>query len=114
MCKAHFISCFANSCNLIKILKQYLNIFVRNFVLCIQIRFLSTEKNYAHRLACILFYWKLEWSGFFCTISSVSKSKTNGEHYQKSDYRLLRINTLFLIWRYAMSNAEVSLAEWDL
>ena len=56
MCKAHFISCFANSCNLIKFLKQYLNIFVRNFVLCIQIRFVSTEKNYAHRLACILFY----------------------------------------------------------
>ena len=55
MCKAHFISCFANSCNLIKFLKQYLNIFVRNFVLCIQIRFVSTEKNYAHRLACILF-----------------------------------------------------------
>ena len=54
MCKAHFISCFANSCNLIKFLKQYLNIFVRNFVLCIQIRFVSTEKNYADRLACIL------------------------------------------------------------
>ena len=35
---------------------------------------------------------------FFCTISSVSKSNTNGEHYQKSDYRMLRINTLFLIW----------------
>ena len=46
----------------------------------------------------VLFYWKLEWSGYFCTISSVSKSKTNGEYYQKSDYRLLRINTLFLIW----------------
>ena len=45
MCKAHFISCFANSCNLIKILKQYLNIFVRNFVLCIQIRSVSTEKK---------------------------------------------------------------------
>ena len=55
MCNAHFISCFANSCNLIKFLKHYLNIFVRNFVLCIQIRFVSTEKNYAHRLACILF-----------------------------------------------------------
>ena len=27
---------------------------MRNFVLCIQIRFVSTEKNYAHRLACIL------------------------------------------------------------
>ena len=28
-----------------------------NFVLCIhvQIRFASTEKNYSHRLACILF-----------------------------------------------------------
>ena len=58
MCKAHFISCFANSCNLIKFLKQYLNIFLRNFVLCIQIRFVSTEKNYAHRLACILLYKK--------------------------------------------------------
>ena len=49
------------SCNLIKFLKQYLNIFVRNFVLCIQIRFVSTEKNYAHRLACILF------KAFTCT-----------------------------------------------
>ena len=30
--------------------------FIRNFVLCIhvQIRFASTEKNYSHRLACIL------------------------------------------------------------
>ena len=29
-----------------------------NFVLCIhvQIRFASTEKNYSHRLACILLY----------------------------------------------------------
>ena len=45
MCNAHFISCFANSCNLIKFLKQYLNIFARNFVLCIQIRFVSTEKT---------------------------------------------------------------------
>ena len=64
MCKAHFISCFANSCNLIKFLKQYLNIFVRNFVLCIQIRFVSTEKNYAHRLACILLL--LKQSGLGC------------------------------------------------
>ena len=33
-----------------------MNIFIRNFVLCIhvQIRFASTEKNYSHRLACIL------------------------------------------------------------
>ena len=30
-----------------------------NFVLCIhvQIRFASTEKNYSHRLACILFIY---------------------------------------------------------
>ena len=36
-----------------------------NFVLCIhvQIRFASTEKNYSHRLACILFANK-----FVCTI----------------------------------------------
>ena len=27
---------------------------MRIFVLCIQIRFVSTEKNYSHRLACIL------------------------------------------------------------
>ena len=54
MCNAHFLSCFTNTCNLIKILKQYLNKFVRNLVLCIQTRFVSTEKNYAHRLACIL------------------------------------------------------------
>ena len=31
-----------------------MNIFIRNFVLCIQIRYVSTEKNYSHRLACIL------------------------------------------------------------
>ena len=32
-----------------------------NFVLCIhvQIRFASTEKNYSHRLACILLYYVL-------------------------------------------------------
>ena len=54
MCNAHFISCFANSCNIIKFLKQYLNIFVRNFVLCIQIRFVSTEKTkrIASRASC--------------------------------------------------------------
>ena len=34
-----------------------MNIFIRNFVLCIQIHFVSTEKNYAHRLACILFQY---------------------------------------------------------
>ena len=53
---AHFISCFANSCNLIKILKRYLNIFVRNFVLCIQIRFVSTEKTtrIASRASCLV------------------------------------------------------------
>ena len=28
---------------------------LKKLVLCIQIRFVSTEKNYAHRLACILF-----------------------------------------------------------
>ena len=54
-CAMHILyHVFANSCNLTKFLKQYLNIFVRNFVLCIQIRFVSTEKKYAHRLACIL------------------------------------------------------------
>ena len=37
------------------IFKTYLNIFIRYFVLCIQIRFVSTEKNYSHRLVCILF-----------------------------------------------------------
>ena len=27
---------------------------LKKVVLCIQVRFVSTEKNYAHRLACIL------------------------------------------------------------
>ena len=31
-----------------------MNIFIRSFVLCIQIRFVGTEINYSHRLACIL------------------------------------------------------------
>ena len=33
-----------------------------NFVLCIhvQIRFASTEKNYSHRLACILFIYAIK------------------------------------------------------
>ena len=44
----------------------------------------------------ILLEIRMVW--LFCAISSVSKSKANGEYYQKSDYRLLRINTLFLIW----------------
>ena len=45
---------FANSCYLISFLKQYLNIFIRNFVLCIQIRFVSTEKTtrIASRASC--------------------------------------------------------------
>ena len=45
---------FANSCKLIYFLKQYLNIFIRNFVLCIQIRFVSTEKTtrIASRASC--------------------------------------------------------------
>ena len=36
------------------IFKQYLNIFIRNFVLCIQIRFVSTEKTtrIASRASC--------------------------------------------------------------
>ena len=29
--------------------------YIKKLVLCIQIRFVSTEKKYAHRLACILF-----------------------------------------------------------
>ena len=45
----------------------------------------------------VLLYWKLERSVFYDKGSSVSKIKTNGEYYQKSDYRLLRINTFFLI-----------------
>ena len=30
--------------------------------MCIQICFVSTEKNYAHHLACILFYTGVEFS----------------------------------------------------
>ena len=41
---------------------------------------------------------EIEWPVvFFVQGSSVSKTKTNDEYYQKSDYRLLRINILFLI-----------------
>ena len=38
------------------IFKQYLNIFIRNFVLCIQIRFVSTEKTtrIASRASCLI------------------------------------------------------------
>ena len=38
------------------IFKQYLNIFIRNFILCIQIRFVSTEKTtrIASRASCLL------------------------------------------------------------
>ena len=40
------------------IFKQYLNIFIRNFVLCIQIRFVSTEKTtrIASRASCYIIY----------------------------------------------------------
>ena len=40
------------------IFKQYLNIFIRNFVLCIQIRFVSTEKTtrIASRASCLWMY----------------------------------------------------------
>ena len=34
---------------------------------------------------------------FFCTRIVCSKSNTNGEYYQISLYRLLRINTFFLV-----------------
>ena len=39
------------------IFKQYLNIFIRNFVLCIQIRFVSTEKTtrIASRASCVIY-----------------------------------------------------------
>ena len=44
-----------------------------NFVLCIhvQIRFASTEKNYSHRLACILFNMDLK--GCFRSIFLLQK-----------------------------------------
>ena len=45
------------------IFKQYLNIFIRNFVLCIQIRFVSTEKTTriasrasCFQMVCIVYY----------------------------------------------------------
>ena len=44
------------------------------------------------------FYFIGNWNGLvFVQRLSVSKSKRNDEYYQKSDYRLLQINTLFLI-----------------
>ena len=46
------------------IFKQYLNIFIRNFVLCIQIRFVSTEKTtrIASRASCVIYKIALEFS----------------------------------------------------
>ena len=43
------------------IFKQYLNIFIRNFVLCIQIRFVSTEKTtrIASRASCFFRFGNL-------------------------------------------------------
>ena len=54
--------------------------FIRNFVLCIhvQIRFASTEKNYSHRLACILF--ELQIIIGECSIISSSYSIMNIEY----------------------------------
>ena len=58
----------------------------------------------------VLLFWKLERSVvFYGKGSSVSKIKTNGEYYQKSDYRLLQINTFFLICSYAIAKAEGNL-----
>ena len=52
------------------------------------------KHSYPLYYSVVLLYWKLERS-FFGKGSSVSKIKTNGEYYQKSDYRLLRINTAY-------------------
>ena len=58
-----------------KILKQYLNIFVRNFVLCIQIRFVSTEKTtrIASRASCYIYFTNFH----FCTTSIILIDELN-------------------------------------
>ena len=69
-------------------------------------RLVSTSMYLYHKHSVIqCFYTLLEirMTLFFVQGSSISKSKTNGDYYQKSDYRRLRINTLFLICWYAMS-----------
>ena len=50
-----------------------------NFVLCIhvQIRFASTEKNYSHRLACILFSSKVRFMHTSTATRSHSCSEKN-------------------------------------
>ena len=58
----------------------------------------------------VLLYWKLERSVFFMVKDRLFlKLKLNDEYYQKSDYRLLRINTFFLMCSYAIAKAEGNL-----
>ena len=55
MCNAHFISCFANSCNLIKKFKTIFEYIRKKFRFVHTNTFCEYRKYYAHRLACILF-----------------------------------------------------------
>ena len=62
-----------------------------NFVLCIhvQIRFASTEKNYSHRLACILL------PTIKAIISAISFSEEDSHYNKYNLYHLSGTNTLF-------------------
>ena len=60
MCNAHFISCFANSCNLIKKFKTIFEYIRKKFRFVHTNTFCEYRKNYAHRLACILFIDKID------------------------------------------------------
>ena len=57
----------------------------------------------------VLLYWKLERSVFFMVKDRLFLKLKQMVNTIKSDYRLLRINTFFLICWYAIAKAEGNL-----
>ena len=79
------------------IFKQYLNIFIRNFVLCIQIRFVSTEKTtrIASRASCslCLSHGYLPPAMIKTTIVPIVKTKC-GNISESNNYRPIALATI--------------------
>ena len=108
------------------IFKQYLNIFIRNFVLCIQIRFVSTEKTtrIASRASCsvlqtmykslilpIIYYGLLLWGPhcerLFLLQKQIMRVITNSKYIAHTDpifktLNLLKLSDLYRLQLYKL------------
>ena len=67
---------------------------LKKLVLCIQIRFVSTEKNYAHRLTCILLPPIIIISLLYVLICKGRNYKRNLNLYTKHNYNIQTIVTI--------------------